>query len=112
MAINTTVLKNTLASAYATATPYAALYTTVPGASAGTEVSGGTYARVAVTWSAPSNGVITSTVTFNVPSGVTVAGFGLVSASTGGTYQDGGSVTSQAFASAGTYQLTVTYTQS
>lgn len=113
MAIQTSAMKNVLATEYGATALYAALYTTAPGASAGTEVTGGSpaYARKAITWGAPSNGVITATVTFDVPSGTTVVGAGVHSAVTAGTYYDGASVTSQAFASQGTYQLTLTYTQ-
>jgi hypothetical protein len=111
--IQTATQKNNLATAYGNAATHAALYTTVPGASAGTEVTGGSpaYARKAITWGAPSNGVITGTVTFDVPSGTTVAGAGVHTALTAGTYLDGAAVTSQAFASQGTYALTLTYTQ-
>lgn len=114
MAIQTTVQKNTLATAYGDAADFAALYTTVPGATAGTEVSGGSpaYARKAITWSAPTNGVITATVTFDVPTGTTVVGAGVHTLITAGVYLDGGTVTSQAFSSQGTYTLTLTYTQS
>lgn len=114
MAIQTTAQKNTLASAYGTAATFAALYTTAPGATAGTEVTGGTpaYARKAITWSAPSNGVITASVTFDVPAGTTVVGAGLHTALTAGTYLDGGTVTSQTFATQGTYVLTLTETVS
>lgn len=113
MAIQTATQKNTLATAYGNSATYAALYTTVPGGSAGTEVTGGSpaYARKAISWGAPANGVITGTVTFDVPSGTTVAGAGVHTALTAGTYLDGGAVTSQAFASQGTYTLTLTYTQ-
>lgn len=113
MAIQTTVQKNTLATSYGTAATHAALYTTAPGASAGTEVTGGTpaYARKAITWGAAAGGVVSATVTFDVPTGTTVVGAGVHSAITAGTYLDGASVTSQAFASQGTYQLTLTYTQ-
>jgi hypothetical protein len=112
MAIATTALKNSLASAYASATPYGALYTTAPGATAGTEVSGGSYARQALSWSTASNGSITATATFSVPAGVTVVGAGVHSAVTAGNYLDGGTVTSQTFATAGTYTNTYSYTQS
>lgn len=113
MAIQTNTQKNTLATAYGTAATHAALYSTVPAGSAGTELSGGSpaYARKAISWGAPANGVITANVTFDVPSGVTVAGAGVHTAITAGTYLDGGSVTSQPFASQGTYTLTLTYTQ-
>jgi hypothetical protein len=54
-------------------TVYLALFTAVSDAEAGTgtEVSGGSYARVAITFGAPSNGVITnsSAVTFPAASG-------------------------------------------
>lgn len=116
-AIQTAAMKNILSDAYKGAATYGALYTTAPGASAGTEVSGGSpaYARKNFTagaaWSASSNGVTSATATFDVPSGTTVVGAGVHSAVTAGTYYDGASVTSQAFASQGTYQLTFTYTQ-
>lgn len=111
MAVQTASMKNSLATAYKNAATYAALYTTVPGASAGTEVAGGSYARKPLTWGTPSNGVITASATFDVPSGVTVAGAGVHDAVTAGTYLDGGSVTSQLFATAGTYTLTLTFTE-
>jgi hypothetical protein len=113
VAIQTATQKNNLATAYGTNATYAALYTTAPGGSAGTEVTGGSpaYARKAITWGAASGGVITATVTFDVPTGTTVVGAGVHTAVTAGTYLDGASVTSQAFASQGTYQLTLTYTQ-
>lgn len=112
MAIQTTEMKNRLATAYGTNATHAALTTTVPGASAGTEVTGGTYARKPISWSAAANGVITGTVTFDVPAGVTVRGAQVMTALTAGTYLDGGAVTDQVFATAGTYTLTLTYTQS
>ena len=114
MSIQTATMKNALATEYGQQATHAALYTTVPGASQGTEVAGGSpaYAREAISWSAPSNGVITATVTFDVPAGTTVVGAGVHSASSGaGNYLDGGSVTSQEFATQGTYELTLTYTQ-
>lgn len=113
MAIQTATQKNNLATAYGTNATHGALYTTAPGAAAGTEPTGGTpaYARKALTWSAPSNGLITATATFDVPAGTTVVGTGLHTALTAGTYLDGGTVTSQAFASQGTYTATFSYTQ-
>lgn len=114
MTIQTTTQKNNLATAYGTAATHAALYSTVPGASAGTELSGGSpaYARKPLSWSAPSSGAITASATFDVGSGSTVAGAGVHTALTAGTYLDGAGVTSQSFASQGTYSLTLTYTQS
>jgi hypothetical protein len=112
MPIQTATRKNLLATAYANDSVSCALYSTVPGASAGTELTGGSpaYARIAPAWGAPANGVVsTGAMTFNVASGSTVAGFGLYNS--GAVYQDGASLTSQAFASQGTYALTITYTQ-
>lgn len=114
MAIQTSTMKNSLATAYKNAALYAALYTTVPGATAGTEVTGGSpaYARKALTWGTPANGVVTASVTFDVPASTTVAGAGIHDAATAGNYLDGAAVTSQAFASQGTYALTLTFTES
>jgi hypothetical protein len=107
----TPAMKNTLATAYGVDADQARLYTTAPTATApGTEVTGGTYAPQTITWSAPTNGVITGTVIFDVPAGVTVAGAGVHRAD--GTFLDGGAVASQSFATAGTYELALTYTQS
>lgn len=115
MPVNTVGMRNVLANAYAGAAPYMALYSTVPAGSAGTEISGGSpaYARKASNWGAAANSAaVASPAAFDVPSGATVAGIGFHSAATGGTYMDGVGVTSQAFASQGTYTVTATYTQS
>lgn len=113
----TTTQRENLAIAYGNAATHAALFTTTTtGTTPGTEVSGGTpaYARKSLVsaWTAGTvDGSTTATVVFDVPAGVTVLGAGLYNAVTGGTYLDGGPVTSQAFASQGTYTLTITYTQ-
>ena len=70
-------------------TVYVALYTTDPtDADTGTEVTGGSYARTAVTFAAPSNGVSTNSadVTFPTCSAAwgTVTHIGLRDASTAG----------------------------
>lgn len=115
MAIQTAAQKENTAIGYGNTANYGALYTTVPGATAGTEVSGGTpaYARKALTWSGGAvDGVITATAVFDVPAGASIRGVGIHSALTAGTYLDGVSVTQQDFASQGTYTVTFTYTQS
>jgi hypothetical protein len=114
MAIQTVTMRNALVDAYKAQATHAALYSTVPAGTAGTELSGGSpaYARKALSWGATSASSSSVTVTFDVGSGSTVAGAGVHTAITGGTYLDGAGVTSQAFASQGTYQLTLTYTQS
>jgi hypothetical protein len=65
------------------------LYTTDPGeGNTGTEVSGGSYARVSVSFGAPSNGVSTNSasVTFPTATGTwgTVTHIGILDALTGG----------------------------
>lgn len=127
MTIKTDAMKNIVADAYAGAADYAALFSTAPsGSSPGTELSGGSpaYARKAITWGAAgavgplgsgsqpaTPGVCYAQVTFDVEAGDTVAGAGIYTASSGGTYLDGGSVTSQPFATQGTYVLNLSYTQ-
>jgi len=115
MAIQTAQGKENLAVAYGTNAAYAALYTTAPSATAGTEPTGGSpaYARKALTWAPGTvDGVVTATATFDVPTGTTIVGAGVHTALTGGTYLDGATVTSQAFSSQGTYTLNLTFTQS
>lgn len=129
MTIKTDTQKNNLATAYGVAATHAAAYTTAPsGSSPGTEVVGGSpaYARKAISWgtagavgplgagSQPATpGVSYAQVTFDIPTGTTLLGAGVHSASSGaGNYLDGGSVTSQAFASQGTYVLNLSYSQS
>lgn len=114
MTIQTTTMKNTLADAYKGAISHIGLATTAPGSSRGTEVTGGSpaYARKAANWGSSSGGVVVAApAAHDVPSGTTVVGVNMENAVTAGTYQDGASVTSQAFASQGTYQVTATYTQ-
>lgn len=112
MAVQTSAMRDILANAYHSSATYGAVYTTAPGATAGTEPSGGSpaYARKALSWAAGNGG--TAAPTFDIPAGVTIVGAGVHSAVTAGTYYDGVAVTSQAFASQGTYQVTYTYTQS
>lgn len=73
----------------------------------GTEISGGSYARQAVTWTTASNGRIQlqSDLTFDVPAGATVAGWRGYSAASGGTDYGGADLPSQPFATEGTYTL-------
>lgn len=115
MAIQTVTMRNSLATAYATAAAYGSVYTTTPGASAGTEPSGGSpaFARKALSWGSASSSAVSATAAvFDIPAGTTIVGFGIHSAVTAGNYLDGVSVTSQAFASQGTYSVTPTFTQS
>lgn len=74
----------------------------------GSEVSGGSYARQAVSWNSASNGQVTfsSDLTFQVPGGTTVAGWRAFDASTGGTNYGGPSLTNETFSNSGEYVLT------
>lgn len=114
MAIQTVTQRNNLATAYGTNATHGAVYTTAPGAAAGTEPTGGSpaYARKALTWSAAANSAITVAPVFDIPAGATIVGAGVHTALTAGTYLDGTTVTSQAFSSQGTFTVTFTYTQS
>jgi hypothetical protein len=84
--INAT-LRNT--SYTSPATVYVGLYTSDPtDANTGTEVSGGSYARTAVTFGAPSDGVSTNSGSVEFPEATgswgTVAYIGILDASTSG----------------------------
>jgi len=72
-------------------TVYCALYTAAPGeAGGGTEVSGGSYARTAITFGAPSNGVISNSAAVTFPAATanwgTVTDFAILDASSGGNF--------------------------
>lgn len=73
---------------------YVSLHTADPGTTGASEVTGGTYARVAVTWNAASSGTVTNsnTLTINLPASTTASYFGIWSASTTGTYYVGGAL--------------------
>lgn len=107
---STTLEKNNLATKFGTDAVYVTAFNTAPsGGTPGTEIPGIT--RVAASWGAASGGVITASVTLNIPSGQDVNGIGLYTASSAGSYIDGGAVTTQHYASAGTYTVTLNYTQ-
>jgi hypothetical protein len=74
--------------------------------SGGTELTGGSYARLAVTWTAASNGTVrpTANLTFDVPAG-TVGGWRGYSALSSGTDYGGQTLTTETFAEAGQYTL-------
>jgi hypothetical protein len=73
----------------------------------GTEISGGGYARQAVTWTSASGGLIRPTAdrVFDIASGTTVAGWRGFSASSGGTNHGGSALTSETYGADGTYTL-------
>lgn len=90
---------------------YVSLHTADPTTTGGSEVTGGTYARVAVTWNAASGGSVTNSnaLTINLPASTTAAYFGIWSASTAGTYYIGGALSPSVTtgASAGTVTIAI-----
>jgi len=80
-------------------TVYLALYTVAPTASsAGTEVSGGSYARQSFTFNTAASGVKTSSATINFPTATaawgTIVAWAVMSASSGGTQKTFKTITS------------------
>lgn len=113
MPIQTVFERNSLVAKYTADATHAALQTTAAAATAGTEVTGGApaYARKALAWAAPAASASTATqVTFDVPAATSVASVALFNALTVGTYVDAVTVTTQTFASQGTYAVTPTIT--
>lgn len=113
MAIASTFGKNGVAAAYGVLAAYGAIYTTAPGAAAGTEPSGGSpaYARKPLSWVAGADGVVSASAVFDVPAGTTIVGTGVHTAVTGGNYVDGKSETSVAFPVQDTVTVNFTFTQ-
>lgn len=114
MAIATSTQKENLAVAYGNSATYGSLHTAAPGTTGASEVTGGSYARKALTWSAGSvDGQVSVTVTFDVPASTTVTHIGVWSALSGGTFLDSADVTDVTIgAGGGQLQVTYTFTQS
>jgi hypothetical protein len=114
MAVRNVTMRNLLATAYGTNAPYGALFTGDPGTAdaATNEVTGAAYARVANSWGAAASSAVVGVPVFTVPAGVTVtyAGVTLAGTKTTADVRDSAAVTSQAFASQGTYTVTFTFT--
>jgi hypothetical protein len=117
MAIAVLAQRNAMATAYGTNAPNGALFTADPGTSGSAtgESTGGSpaYARKSMAWGAAAASAITGAPVFDVASGQTITYFGVTVSATAGTadVRDKVAVTSQAFASQGTYTVTATYTQ-
>ena len=91
------------------------LHTASPGTTGANEATGGSpaYAREQTTWTAGgSDGVVAgSQVTIDLAAG-TYTHFGVWTAETGGTYTDGGTITSTVLGAQGQIKVTPTHTQS
>ena len=75
---------------------YVSLHSADPGTTGASEISGGSYARVAVTWGSASGGSVANSnaLSINIPASTTVSYFGIWSASSAGTYYIGGALAS------------------
>ena len=108
MAIDTVTMRNALVDAYKAQATHFSLHSA--DATSGNELA---VTRQAANWGATSASAATaSPAAFTITSGMTVGGAGAWSALSGGTFLDGAALTSQTFASNGTYTVTATYTQS
>ncbi len=96
--------KNIALDAIGNASGYMALYTDVAGT---IEVSGGSYARQAITWAAASNAVkqISNQPVFPIPAGATVQAIGITTALSGGTQHAIDDVVAESYGGNGTYQV-------
>lgn len=121
MAIRVAAQRKALATQYGSQAPYGALFSADPGSAgaATNELTGGGYARQALNWAAVTdNGTVASIVSaatpFNVASGTNVNYAGVCVSSTAATadVRDSVSVPTQNYASAGTYTVSATFTQS
>lgn len=113
MPIAVDATKQALANQYGTLSTHGSLHTADPGTTGTSELTGGSpaYARKALTWASGTTGTVTSSATYDVPTGTTPAWGGLWSAITGGTYRDKVDIVDQPFASQGTLTVNYTYTQ-
>jgi hypothetical protein len=119
MSISIPATKDTLANDYAALAPYGTLFTADPGTSgaATNEVSGGSpaFARKSMAWSTSSGGAgsVSGSPTFDIPAGTTITNMGVCASSTLTTadVKDKCAITSQTFASQGTYQPSTSFTQ-
>lgn len=116
MPILSNTMKEALAVAYGTNAAYASLHTADPGTTISNEVSGGSpaYARKALSWTAGStDGIVTATVTFDVPASTSTTHAGIVTTASGaGTLLDKVAVTYNSQPSQGQLTVNFTFTQS
>ena len=83
---------------------YVSAHTAAPGETGLSEVSGGSYARVAVTFNAAATGNLDSSnaPVLNIPAGTTVTHVGVWDAATAGNFMGWHDITDEAFGSDGT----------
>ena len=103
LAPSTTMIAS-IAALFSTGTPYLALYTSNPTAGdSGTEVTGGSYARQAITFGAVVGSSISNTgaITFSGLPTATITHYGIRSAASGGTLRGFGPLNSPVLAQSG-----------
>jgi hypothetical protein len=109
-------MKEALAAAYASNAVFASLHTADPGTTISNEVTGGSpaYARKALSWTAGgSDGIVTVSVTFDVPASTSVTHAGIVTTASGaGTLLDKVAVTYNSQPSQGQLTVNFTFTES
>lgn len=92
MALSATGL-NAAANGIKASATYVSLHSGDPGTTGANEITGGSpaYARKSATWGTPSNGSVSlsSSVQFDIPSGVNVSHFGTWNAATSGSFVGG-----------------------
>lgn len=100
--------KNEMLGLFADHAESMSLHTAAPGENGANEVTGGSYARVAVSWNAPSAGSMTASnqPLFQVPAGTTVTHVGFWSVDSPNDFIGSADVTDETFGGAGTYTLT------
>lgn len=109
----TTDTRDALLNGLDTLATYASLHTADPGETGDSEVTGGAYARQPITWEPAAAGskTLTASVTFDVPSGVTVTHAGTWDSDVGGMFRGSAELSSpETFGAAGTATVSLTAT--
>lgn len=80
--------QNAAIAGLAAVSAFLAVHSALPNTSGSNEVTGGSYARKAVTWTSPATGLVDNTaqITHDIPAGETAFCYGLWSAVTVGTF--------------------------
>ena len=103
----TTVAKNNMIDSQRTVITHASLHSADPGENGENELTGGSYARVPVTFEAAANGRsnLSADVTFEVPAGSSVLYVGYWDAEIDGVFQGSDDVPQEDYTSDGQYIL-------
>ena len=104
----TPYMQNAMCQTFADEATHLSLHTANPGDTGASELTGGGYARAALTWGTPTGGEVTaSAVAFSVPADTVITHIGFWN---GSTFLDS-KVVNVTFVSAGTYGPQVKYDQ-